>query len=55
MLVTNPKGHICHITSELAQLLGRTRQQAMTLQATHIVESLMVRPFSLMHRDWLQV
>jgi hypothetical protein len=55
MLVTNAKGHVCHITSELAQLLGRTRQQAMALQAAHIIETLMVRPFSLMHRDWLQV
>jgi hypothetical protein len=55
MLVTNPKGQICHITSALAEMLGRTRSQVMSMSGSNVVEQLMVRPFAQMHRERLQV
>jgi hypothetical protein len=55
MLVTNAKGQVCHISDELAEMLGRTRIQAMANSASHVVETLMVRPFGHLHRALLNV
>jgi hypothetical protein len=55
MLVTNAKGQVCHISSSLADMLGRTRQQALANNSHHVVEQLMVKPFGHMHRALLQV
>ncbi len=55
MLVTNAKGQVCHITSELAGLLGRTRLQSSSASGGQMIEQLMAQPFSQLHRAHLQV
>jgi hypothetical protein len=55
MLVTTPKGHVAHITRVLAEMLGRTRRQAMSMSGQHMVEQFMAAPFAQMHRELLQV
>jgi hypothetical protein len=53
MLVTNTKGQLCHISESLAQLLGRSRQQLMSLPTSYAIEQLMVKPFGQAHRPHL--
>ncbi len=55
MLVTNSRGQLCHITEALAQLLGRTRQQAMANASSWALEQILVEPFAQMHRAILPV
>ncbi len=52
MVVATPKGQVVHITSQLADLLGLSRHQAV---ATFNMESLLIEPFAQLHRTHLAV
>jgi hypothetical protein len=48
--VASGTGAVVHVTQRLAALLGRTVQQVLANGSQHMLEQLMVEPFSQLHR-----
>ena len=55
MLVTNPRGALCHVSSSLAGMLGVSPKVLMANGAAHALSSLMTEPYATMHRTLAQV
>jgi hypothetical protein len=55
MLVATGNGAVVHVTQKMAALLGRSVQQVVANGSAHALHSLMVEPFSQMHRTLAQV
>jgi PAS domain S-box-containing protein len=51
LLVTDQRGKVVHATSALAQLLGYSKAQLVTMELTDLLPP----PYAQLHKAWVQV